>query len=656
MGQNIAKRAISDEVFKRETTILKHLQPCANGLDKEFERQDRDVLLDRINEFKIQDELDERFYDQKLMGVITCLYGNLWVVDRNLFHATDKDYFRITNNYSGGIAGAVFLAKKGGSDLKFIIKANMHPAAGPLAVHELFIGLVITNKLRAYCPNFSFIYGGFVCGTPNVSTGQICDGNTEVPYMVYEYINGKTLRSYLNDIYEPLEIIAIILQIYFALRIAKEKGHDFAHRDLHVNNIILRPLKQKMAIRYVFNNINSNGQEQEETYYVYSKFVATMIDYGFSEVYLPIDEEPDEEDINERVMRFGEDQFPDPVIDGKQISHVRDLMKLLGFISGEIQDNNVLLKDLILNFYLEAVKPYILDGWKGVTGGMPYALKLEVLKGDTKDYYSPGDREAEEVLAGRINFDNFLSIVTKYMLKQDLAKILAVGNGQDKQKLDFPVLECDEKCLDVCSTFSNIMLRDPEGQAEKAIKSGIEDLAYYAEDAQTSYQRFRDNKEYRPYIQEKIIAAKAELTKQPQKLRELNVIIYNKLIYLEKWMLDITNIVDRNLYYQDSTLDPYSDIAVYKQKLNLLFEFINTARQVIELNNGIVALGMTPQHRAQVIKTISKVNTFIEKSIYPMKANLAIKSNTGYFGDAKIDFDIGIVNQYPDRVILPAIQ
>jgi len=307
-----------------------------------------------------------------------------------------------------------------------------------------------------------------------------------------------------------------------------------------------------------------------------------------------------------------------------------------------------------LNFYLEAIKPYALDSWRGVTGGMPYALKLDVLKGDRNDYYSPGDREAEEVVKGRINFDNFLSIVNKYMLKQDLAKILV--NGQDKQKLNFPTLECDESCLDVCSTFANIMLRDPEGQAEKAIKSGIEDLAYYAEDAQASYQRFRDNKEYRPYIQEKIIAAREELTKQPQKVRELNTVIYNKLVYLEKWMLDITNIADRNLYYQANTLDPYGDIAVYKQKLNLLFEFINTARQVIELNNGIVALGLTPQHRAQVIKVIGKVNTFLEKTIYPMKTNLTIKSNTGYFGAAKIDFDIGIVNQYPDRVILPAIQ
>jgi hypothetical protein len=193
------------------------------------------------------------------------------------------------------------------------------------------------------------------------------------------------------------------------------------------------------------------------------------------------------------------------------------------------------------------------------------------------------------------------------------------------------------------------MLRDPEGQAEKASKK-IGQLAYYAQDAQTSRQRFRDNKNYRPYIEEKLIAAKNEFTKDPKQLIELNKIIYSKLVYLEKWMLDITNLYDKTLYYQNATLDPYADISVYKQKLNLLFDFITTAKQVITLNNGIAALGITPFYRSQLIKTIGKMNNFLETKVYPMKAVLAAKSNTGYFGDTKIDFDVGVVNQYPDRV------
>src|SRR5579885_2896330 len=656
MGQNNVKHVLNDDVFKREVEILKHLEPCPNkevkyingngeeeirvyNLSQEFIGEDRGVLLDRINEFRVSEELDQRFFDKKLMDVISCLYGNLWVVDKNLFLASDKDYFRITNNFSAGAYGTVFLAAKGGSNLKFIIKSNTHPLAGALTVHELFIALVVTNRLRAYCPNFSFVYGGFVCGTPNTAKGEICEGALEIPYMIYEYIFGYNLRDYMSKQYEPREVIAAMLQVYFALRIAKEKGNDFAHRDLHTANVIMRPLKQKTAIKYVIFNSKTNSNE---TYYVYSSYVATLIDYGFSEAYLPIEDG--------KILRFGDNQYPDPVVNGKQISHIRDLQKLIGFIAYGItnQENGKWFKNIMGGIYLTAIKPYLLRN--GAVRN--YQDMLKILEMDRKDFFSPGPDEAISLENKEIDFENFILIVKGYIPENILSQILyqdkitidSVENiGGVNPVLPFPILQCDEKCLDTCSTFANIMLRDPQGQAESA-GHRPDKLAYHALDAEKSYAKFKDNKEYAPYAKEKVDSAVEEMKKHPDYIRDLNTMILNKLNYIIGWMQNPLNVIDNQLYQRKSSVDPYADIQIYKAKLHLLFEFIKTVREMIELNNSLSILNSSSNkfvvlsiYKQNIIKTVNTVNEFLKTTIYPLKSILAKKSNTGYFHDMKVD-------------------
>ena len=226
----------------------------------------KSALLDRINEFKVSDTLGNRFYDYRLMSVLTCLFGNLWSLNKETFQITSltKDFFHLSDNLSSGQWGLVFKATRGGSNLSFIIKSQMVTDYAELSIHEAFVGLVALNKMRAFCPNYSCIYGAFMCGKPDAIGGQICTDDIEVPYTVYENIEGPTIHDLIRNypitkvvsIHKPQiyplyeDVISCVLQMAFALQIGHARAHKFSHRDLHYHNVICRPLKTESSIRY----------------------------------------------------------------------------------------------------------------------------------------------------------------------------------------------------------------------------------------------------------------------------------------------------------------------------------------------------------------------------------------------------------------------
>lgn len=162
----------------------------------------------------------------------------------------------------------------------FVLKA---PITGEpnLLSHEIFVGIYATNRLRAYCPTFAYIFGGFKCSPPLFDKGEAVTWCTStdrngVTYAVYENIApGETLRSYLATC-SVNEFITVIQQILYALMIG-QYHYDFTHYDLHDLNIIIRKPygNNKFEIKFVL----PTGIR-----YVRSNVVPVIIDYGFTHV------------------------------------------------------------------------------------------------------------------------------------------------------------------------------------------------------------------------------------------------------------------------------------------------------------------------------------------------------------------------------------
>lgn len=154
--------------------------------------------------------------------------------------------------------------------------------------HEIVVGKVL-NDLRSYIPNFSFIIGSFDCGppilAPTTSKGgknhiiSWCRGGKKVKYIMYENIRKSVSMYDFCKTCTAQEYIDVILQINYALMFAYKK-HGFTHYDLHGGNILISDI--------------GGASDDEDAYYipyngdfVYATKLASIIDYGYSHVYLP---------------------------------------------------------------------------------------------------------------------------------------------------------------------------------------------------------------------------------------------------------------------------------------------------------------------------------------------------------------------------------
>jgi hypothetical protein len=143
-------------------------------------------------------------------------------------------------------------------------------------LHEMSVGLLITNKYRASIPNFSYIFGGFSCSHPKITekeTIQYCENlNNPVQYLLYEFIPGDTWRQKLRK-WDNAQFLSALISITYALDYAN-KNDNYTHYDLHYDNIILRnPFGKMIGIPIIINN---------ETRYIVSDEIPTIIDFGFS--------------------------------------------------------------------------------------------------------------------------------------------------------------------------------------------------------------------------------------------------------------------------------------------------------------------------------------------------------------------------------------
>lgn len=176
-------------------------------------------------------------------------------------------------------------------------------------MHEYFIGYFL-NKLRYQIPNFMYVFGLFTCNRP--VGGEVCPEPDVLDlrdYLLLENIDGVTLQSFIESRYamvsqipslkqqlysvENYEIfMGIYLQIFFALSIAYD-ALDFTHYDLHDENVLIQDLGEPYYIEYKFRLMNDpNGTPFYQTYYIKTRYLAKIIDYGQAHIRLKVGSEP----------------------------------------------------------------------------------------------------------------------------------------------------------------------------------------------------------------------------------------------------------------------------------------------------------------------------------------------------------------------------
>lgn len=265
-GKAFKSPALNITRAKNEEVIINRTRVCPLDLQ----------AIHNANPQKLQVLLKDNFYQFNILEGILCLTSKL-LSDNDLRNVTNEvhQWFLNPTLLGKGANGYAFSTDFGDATKLVVVKSSIDPNNDDL-IHELFVGLFSTNILRSIVPNFSFIYGGFKCGAPEMKDNNvvsICSSNSSVHYVMYENIAGKSLEKSL-PVLTPAEFIAIYLQLLYAINEAQNT--KFTHYDLHAENIILRePFTTQFAIPYN----TENGSE-----YIIANKIATIIDYGYTHI------------------------------------------------------------------------------------------------------------------------------------------------------------------------------------------------------------------------------------------------------------------------------------------------------------------------------------------------------------------------------------
>jgi hypothetical protein len=722
---------IRPELLKVEVDFIKSHQLCSAGLRHEIDAdikvmlrsinqpvdnqsiegqtplqpEIKEVLLDRINEYRLSDEVDQRFFDPQVMSMITCLYGNLLTTDKELFQATSatKNYFRLTKNLSVGNWGIVFQARNSGSELNFIIKTQVNPSLADMSIHEIFVALKAINPLRALCPNFSVLYGGFVCGNPDGISGQLCGGKFNVPYSLYEAVPGSTLMQASINLKSILpigqtletsidktyaEILSSLLQMYFALKIAHHRASDFSHRDLHDENIILRPLNRDMLIRYrsQFMRPIQPGLQTMFDYYVRCSSVATIIDYDMCEVYLKL-----QYSVNDiRTERFGKsdaDPLGRPISGDPNLSHLRDMAKLLGFTAYRVVNSKAspAFKLLIADIYIQTIQPALPDRYRA---NQPQATVLntkmdnqgynQVLVRERESYFQLTNEQVRLNREGLLTFDRFFEVFTRLVPTNYLSYLLAIDNVKVHQqdnpindeelmrnvenRTGLPILGCKVgQCSSDVESYRKVI--NPQDEAKAAVKNPQEpqNLAYQLLDIKKSQSRL-DNDfrpqfkpvriapqpnnpqltvEYREVLTAKLLLAEAELTQD--RAQQLAIKLDQILLRVKNSLLGFQLPVHLDFHKLYKT--GYYGIEAYTKIIEKAFNLLADIKAARDIYDALLSTQpqIASRYYPELSKQIEAANGFIGGPFTNWRDELIRLVASNFFG---------VVNSEISRVIL----
>jgi hypothetical protein len=177
------------------------------------------------------------------------------------------------------------LATSFSSDTSLFVMKSPRKPEGDQLVHEAAIGILALNKLRAWVPNFMYVYGYARCSPPvleNKEPVTWCSSDTPaVSYLISENIrNAVTIGDFITEPQVTIaDILGVYLQVFNALNVAS-KAHGYTHYDLHGGNIMIRKFPTPIAVPYYATNSVAEGPVG----YVVSQYVPYIIDYGYNRI------------------------------------------------------------------------------------------------------------------------------------------------------------------------------------------------------------------------------------------------------------------------------------------------------------------------------------------------------------------------------------
>lgn len=273
-----------------ERQILRSLRICPSR----FRRGEVSIRLSHLNPAALKSELATRFYDPNVLRAAGCIISSFNTeYDSVSLSANERLREYITNLKQIGSESVSGFALNGdmhsdrkekvGEDM-FVVKAPRDVNKRYELVHESIVGLLGTNTLRQYVPNYAYVYGAFNCTSPFIQPDgkkviSWCNSKDKgaVTFIIYESITPSISFDNFAGNCTPEGFMKYYLQTMLALRVGQRRI-AFCHYDLHGENVLLRtvPNMEKMYIPYE----TRNGLEYIET----DGVVATIIDYGFSHV------------------------------------------------------------------------------------------------------------------------------------------------------------------------------------------------------------------------------------------------------------------------------------------------------------------------------------------------------------------------------------
>jgi len=251
-----------------------------------------EVLQKNPDPVVLKEIMTDNFFDYEAMKAVGCSVYSVFIgiaeESGNVAKMLSlKD--TIKNLHKFGSASAYGHALTGGlKDTKdlYVLKTPVSEGTAQDSLHELFIGLLVMNNMRKYCPNFVFTYGGFRCASPQIDpkTKEVkswcMPHDVKIPYVIYEPITpSMSFGTYVEKCSIP-QFYSLWFQFLFSTDIASEK-FGWTHYDAHDGNFLVEEIDVAgLGKRFSIPYPTRGGK----SLYVASERRLVAIDFGQSTV------------------------------------------------------------------------------------------------------------------------------------------------------------------------------------------------------------------------------------------------------------------------------------------------------------------------------------------------------------------------------------
>lgn len=258
---------------------------------------------------QLTDQLKYRFFDYNVMTEMRCMMNLIIDIKDNNGESERSRIHRFIDNPKRFGADSAYnyamrtdLDSDGKTHDSFkgemvVIKCPREPSSAKELIHELCVGIRLSELRKYSCSNFSMVYDAWDCSAPvvNDDTNEVINwcmaSKNPVSYVAYEMIhNPREMNTVARDRSPDvhLKMAQYLMQMAQAERLASLLC-GFQHYDAHGGNVLLRP--------FHFSRENDSGRLEPakmEPFYVYYDYngvksfvptpgeIVTFIDYGMS--------------------------------------------------------------------------------------------------------------------------------------------------------------------------------------------------------------------------------------------------------------------------------------------------------------------------------------------------------------------------------------